>query len=177
MRNILLVVAVVAMSFGAAAGEKNAPAKDAAAKSRATVRKEKTEDALSFIKEKSPRSYELVTNYLSIIQVGAKSGVQVSNNPPRFQVGEKTACTMLSWYASCIVHDAHHSKLYNDYRRKFNCKVPKEIYSGRKAEDECLYVQEDFYREINVPETGRYIKHLRNMRKVDYFSDYKNRDW
>ena len=39
MRNILLVVAVVAMSFWAAAGEKNAPAKDAAAKSRATVRK------------------------------------------------------------------------------------------------------------------------------------------
>ena len=136
---------------------------------------EKTEDALALIKEKSPRSYELVTNYVSIIKLAEKSGMRAYNNPPMYEVGERTARSNLSWYASTIVHDANHSKQYNDYRRKFNRNVPSEVWTGRKAENECLDAQEAFMRDINAPESR--IKHLQKMREVDYFSDYKNRNW
>ena len=136
---------------------------------------EKTEDALFLIKEKSPRSYELVTNYVSIIQSAEKSGMRAFNNPPIFQVGSKTAQSDLRWYASSIVHDAYHSKLYNDYRKKFNRKVPSEIWKGRNAENSCLSAQEVFLKDIGAPE--RWMKHIQNGRTRDYFSDYKNRNW
>ena len=136
---------------------------------------EKTEDALFFIKEKSPRSYELVTNYVSIIQSAEKSGMRAYNNPPTFEVGSRTARSNLRWYASTIVHDAYHSKLYNDYRKKFNRKVPSEIWTGRNAENACLSVQEDFMKDAGAPE--RVIKYIQKGRTRDYFSDYKNRNW
>ena len=136
---------------------------------------EKTEDALFFIKEKSPRSYELVTNYVSIIQSAEKSGMRAYNNPPTFEVGSRTAQSDLRWYASSIVHDAYHSKLYNDYRKKFNRKVPSEIWTGRNAENACLSVQEDFMKDAGAPE--HVIKYIQKGRTRDYFSDYKNRDW
>ena len=136
---------------------------------------EKTEDALFLIKEKSPRSYELVTNYVSIIQSAEKSGMRAFNNPPTFQVGSRTAQSDLRWYASSIVHDAYHSKLYNDYRKKFNRKVPSEIWKGRNAENSCLSAQEDFMKDVGAPE--HVMKHLQKMRTVDYFSDSKKRNW
>ena len=136
---------------------------------------EKTEKALFLIKEKSPKSYELVTNYVSIIQSAEKSGMRAFNNPPTFQVGSRTAQSDLRWYASSIVHDAYHSKLYNDYRKKFNRKVPSEIWTGRNAENSCLSVQEVFLKDIGAPE--RWMKHIQNGRTRDYFSDYKNRNW
>ena len=136
---------------------------------------ERTEDALFLIKEKSPKSYELVTNYVSIIQCAEKSGMCAFNNPPTFQVGSRTAQSDLRWYASSIVHDAYHSKLYNDYRKKFNRKVPKEIWTGRNAENSCLSAQEVFLKDIGAPE--RWMKHIQNGRTRDYFSDYKNRNW
>lgn len=136
---------------------------------------EKTEEALFLIKEKSPRSYELVTNYVSIIQSAEKSGMRAYNNPPTFKVGSRTAQSNLRWYASTIVHDAYHSKLYNDYRKKFNRKVPSEIWSGRNAENACLSAQEDFMKDVGAPE--HVMKHLQKMRNVDYFSDSKKRNW
>ena len=136
---------------------------------------EKTEEALFLIREKSPRSYELVTNYVSIIQRAEKSGMRAFNNPPTFQVGSRTAQSNLRWYASTIVHDAYHSKLYNDYRKKFNRKVPSEIWTGRNAENSCLSAQEGFMKDVGAPE--HVMKHLQNGRTRDYFSDYKNRNW
>ena len=136
---------------------------------------EKTEEALFLIKEKSPRSYELVTNYISIIQNAEKSGMRAYNNPPLFKVGSRSARSDLRWYASGIVHDAYHSKLYNDYRKKFNRKVPNEIWTGRNAENSCISVQELFLKDVGAPEYM--MKHLQKMRTVDYFSDPKKRNW
>ena len=97
------------------------------------------------------------------------------NNPPTFKVGSRTAQSDLRWYAASIVHDAYHSKLYNDYHKKFNRKVPKEIWKGRNAENSCLSAQEVFLKDIGAPE--RWVKYTQKGRTMDYFSDYKNRNW
>ena len=135
----------------------------------------KTEEALALIREKAPKFYVSVTNYIGVIKVGKFSGMRAKENPPTFQVGLKTAECPLTWYASSIVHDANHSKQYNDYRKNVNKKVPKEIWTGRSAEDACIDVQEAFLKEINAPEWQ--IKSLQKYRQIDYFSDAKSRDW
>lgn len=134
----------------------------------------KTEDALALIQEKSPRSYAIVTNYLSVIQSAKKSGINPATDTPTFHVGAPTFNTSVEWYASSIVHDSYHSKLYHDYRGKFKGKpVPAEVWSGREAENKCLTAQENFMRDINASETK--IKSVQKMRHIDYFTI--ERDW
>ena len=136
----------------------------------------KTETALSLIKEKSPTSYAIVTNYISIIQLTKKSGMDAKAEFPTFNVGLTTSKYPLSWYASAIVHDSYHTKLYHDYRKDHKGKkVPDEIWTGRNAENECLTVQEAFLKEINAPEYQ--IKCVQRNRHIDYFSDMKSRNW
>ena len=136
---------------------------------------ERTRNALSLIEKDAPEFYKMVTTYVGIIQSAEKSGMRAYANPPTFEVGLRTSRSPVSWYASSIVHDAYHSKLYNDYRKKNNGPVPSEIWTGRKAEDACLSVQEDFLKTIHAPE--HQIRHVQNGKHVDYFSNYKNRDW
>lgn len=136
---------------------------------------EKTEDALSLIRKKSPKSYAIVTNYVSIIQSAKQSGMAAFANPPTFHVGLRSFQSQLSWYASGIVHDAYHSKLYHDYRKQHTSeKVPSEIWTGRDAENACLSVQEDFLKEIDAP--AYQIRYVQKMRTIDYFSS-PTRDW
>ena len=136
---------------------------------------QRTQEALTLIKEKSPRSYAIVTNYLSVIRRGEQSGIQASAEPPTYYVGLRTAESELTWYASCIVHDATHSKLYRDYRKKHKReRVPDEIYRGRSGENACISVQQDFYRDVGGFE--KKIQYLEKLKTIDYFSA-KTRDW
>ena len=135
---------------------------------------EKTEEALLCIKNGSPKSYELVTNNLSIIQRGKQSGVNPRSDPRIFRVGLITSKATLPWYASCIVHDAYHVKLYKDYRKKNHRTVPSEIFSGRVAENACISAQEEFLKDIDAP--PGLISCLEGMRKIDYFS-CEDRNW
>ena len=134
----------------------------------------KTQEALALIKEKSPKSYAIVTNYLSIIQRGEMSGIRSRAEPPTFYVGLRTAESQLSWYASAIVHDAYHSKLYRDYRKRHGEPVPREVYAERTGEDACLTAQENFLRDVDAPEFM--LRHIEDGRYVDYFSS-QTRDW
>ena len=135
---------------------------------------EKTKDALSLIEKGSPDIYEMVTNYISVIRCGRTSGMDAKRPLPTFRVGT-TADSNLHWYASTIVHDANHSKLYNDHLNKFGGPVPSNIWTGREAENSCLSVQEEFLKAIHA--SNNKIKHVRKMRNVDYFSSKVKRTW
>ena len=50
----------------------------------------KAEEALALIKEKSPRSYVIVKNYLSVIRPGEQSGIRTTADPPTYNVGPRT---------------------------------------------------------------------------------------
>ncbi len=136
---------------------------------------DRTKVALSFIEKGAPESYMLVTNYIGVIQQYECSGMRAYDSPPTYHVGERTSNASVLWYASTIVHDAYHSKLYNDYLKERGKPVPGEIWTGREPENACLSAQEDFLRAVNAPE--KTIKHVRKMRDVDYFSSEVKRDW
>ena len=134
-----------------------------------------TKAALSHIEKDAPSFYELVTNYISIIRRGEASGMRAFDPLPTFQVGLKTSRTPLQWYASDIVHDAYHSKLYNDYVKTSGRPVPSDIWTGREAENACLSVQEDFLKAVHA--TKNKIEHVRRGRNRDYFSKKVKRTW
>ena len=135
---------------------------------------EKTKTALSLIEKKAPSYYTVVTNCLSFIRRGNRSGIFPSASPPTVIFGLKTSRSSLTWYASAIVHEAYHRKLYTDYLKTFGAPVPANIYSEREGENSCLSAQEDFLKTINASE--KKIKHLQKMRNVDYSSS-EERDW
>ena len=134
-----------------------------------------TKAALSHIEKDAPSFYELVTNYISIIRRGDMSGMRAFDPLPTFKVRINTSRTPLQWYASDIVHDAYHSKLYNDYVKTSGRPVPSDIWTGREAENACLSVQEDFLKAVHA--TKNKIEHVRKMRTVDYFSKKVKRTW
>ena len=135
----------------------------------------KTRSALSLIEEKAPGYYTMVTNCIHIILRGNASNISASAPLPICQIGPKTFQAKLTWYASGFVHEAYHSKLYNDYVRESGCPVPANIWTGREAENSCLSAQEDFLKIIHAPEYQ--IRYVRKMRNVDYFSSKVKNTW
>ena len=93
-------------------------------------------------------------------------------------VGFETANSDPIWYASSMVHDANHSKQYQDYLLKNpDCQaVPAEIYSGEASEKDCLEVQWAVLEHLNAPE--RYLSHVRNGLRRKYWEvKLKDRWW
>ncbi|MCL1806115.1 MAG: S-layer homology domain-containing protein [Oscillospiraceae bacterium] len=110
-----------------------------------------TQAALELIQEKSPSGWELVTSYIGCIQQGESSGMWAFLTPPTFVVGNATYTSSTTWYASSIVHDAHHSKQYHDHLAVHG-SVPNEVWTGYDAEMQCLAVQIAFLEEIGAPQ-------------------------
>jgi hypothetical protein len=111
---------------------------------------ENTRAALVLIKE-SDTADEIVNNYVGVIKQGKTSGMAAQQTPPTFVVGEASYEASLTWYASAIVHDAYHSKLYHDYLKNHDY-VPYNVWTGEEAEMACLEVQIEFLEEIGAPE-------------------------
>ena len=131
----------------------------------------KTKEALDYIETNAPRFLPFVVEHIGVIAHavmvhGGHSGVDVYAKPPIFYVAHRTFAAGTSWYASCIVHDATHVKLYREGKP----------HSGREAEDICLEHQKQFLTESNSGQHHiKYIQHLIDDR-VDYFSKRK-RNW
>ena len=133
-----------------------------------------TQKALQLIKQHSPAHYEMVEQHIGRIQQHEKSGMAAFWDTPTFLVGRKTSNSSTHWYASCIVHDAHHSKLFHDTLQKFGY-VPKEAWTGKTAEMACLDIQESFLKTSKAPK--RHLSSIDKARTYDYWSDYKARNW
>ena len=123
-----------------------------------------TKNALDVIKS-SNSSHKLVMRYICIIQQNSYSGMRAYDNPPSFQVGNATYTASTTWYASAIVHDAYHSKLYHDYLETHD-KVPDDVWTGYNAEMQCLSVQISFLKEIGAPQN-----------EIDYAESLYGTNW
>ncbi len=130
----------------------------------------RTEEALCLIKDQAPKSYSMLTNYHFIIQRGRLSSITPRSTPPKFYVDNETFSGSLDWYASCILHDSYHLKLYKDYRKRYGKNVPVTVFAGRGPENACLSVQQDFYREIKAPASKAQIRYLERLKSIDYFT-------
>ena len=127
---------------------------------------ERTEKALELIKNQYPDCYDLVTNYVGIIEQYSESGMWAFENPPIFRVGLATYSSSTTWYASSIVHDSYHSKLYNDYLVSHD-SVPAEIWRDMEAEMACLELQIHFLETIGAPEAE--IEHAKSFRGENWW--------
>jgi len=114
---------------------------------------EDTESALHLLQATSPSSYQEVSENISIIEcVTEGSGMYAYEQEPRFVVGDATREAGALWYASAIVHDATHSKLYNEYRESHpGERVPDTIWTGEDAEMTCLEAQASALDDMGAP--------------------------
>jgi hypothetical protein len=146
---------------------------------------QRTKAALQLLKKKTPEKYAIVLKYVGKIQQHTYSGMAASENPPTYKVGSQTSNASLTWYASTIVHDAYHSKLYYDYLYTHKEAVPDEVWTGMDAEMHCLDIQIKTLEKIKAPTYE--IKYARSLRGSNWWDldgdgdydaeDEKKRDW
>ena len=116
--------------------------------------------ALKLLKRRAPRNFATVRKYIGRIEDFKRSGMCAWENPPTFYLSKKSAFYSLTWCASCILHDAHHAKLYLDNRTKG--KHPHHlIYSGQKVELECIRRQILVSKRIGAPPNE--LAHLKSL--------------
>ena len=121
-----------------------------------------TKKALRVLKSKSSATYtRVVLKYVKKIKSHKISGMNVFARVPTYEVGIPTAFESLKWYASTIAHDAYHSKLYFDYKKKHKRSVPRRVYAGVRAELICIKFQIKVGRKIGL--AGSKIKYLKTL--------------
>jgi hypothetical protein len=82
---------------------------------------------------------------------------------PTYCVGKRTWQSSPVWYASTIVHDGYHSKLYRENRRTVLGipYTPRKAWTGKRAEQECLRLQLNALCEMSAnPATQQYVRSL-----------------
>ena len=136
--------------------------------------KYRTKKAIELIKNETPDTYKMVAEFIAIIRQGKQSGMWAFENPPAFEVGNLTYMASRKWYASTIVHDAYHSKLFHTHRREHNLPVPRDVWTGKEAEMKCMDVQEEFLIAVRAPR--RTLEHL-NRKRTEYFWEIPARHW
>jgi hypothetical protein len=143
-----------------------------------------TSQALTLIKDKAPDAYLKIETYVGVIEQGEHSGMWAWENPPRYEVGQRTADSTTTWYASTIAHDAVHSELYHEYLAQNGEPVPDDAWASVEAERFCIAYQLKVLKEIDGPEyeieylesqTGTHCD-VDNDGDCDW-DDYDNRDW
>jgi len=137
--------------------------------------------AVLLLKARDPDAYAVVTNYVGLIREGPRSGMRADNKPPVYEMTAATAFYSLTWCAATIAHDSFHAKLYREYREAHHGRVPGEVWTGNKAEQQCMTHQLAVMErigstraEIDYAKTqadGHYVK------DHETWSDYRSRKW
>ena len=119
--------------------------------------KESTNSAINFLKDKSPKDYQMALKYLGTIEcIDSGSVVYPWQNPPIFRVGRETINTGIFWYASVLVHEACHIELYSKGL----------TWKGEGPEKMCLEIQYDALVKIGA-----------NKDLLDYARGIINSEW
>lgn len=138
----------------------------------------KTNQALDLLRNKAKSHYDTIVKYVGIIEcTESQSGMHVRENPPRYQVGKATVDAGAIWFAGTIAHDACHSKQYHDYLlNNPSSSVPSDVYTGRKAEAQCLDIQYDALSKMGA--TQEILDYVANIINSEYWNvDYGDRWW
>ena len=111
-------------------------------------------EALSLIQKKAEIHFDMISSYIGRIREWEDfEGMAAYDSPPTFLLKYESALQSVSWCASVIAHDAMHSKLYHDYRKKNPEKaVPDSVWTGRAIELKCIELQIEVARQIGAPE-------------------------
>jgi len=121
--------------------------------------------ALKLLSRKAPVKFKTVKKYIRRIEENPQSRICHLNNMPIVFMAKKSAFYSITWCASCIAHEAYHSKQFIDYWRKYK-KVPSNVHYGRKAELECMAYQILVSKQIHAPKHE--IEHLKKQDGMHY---------
>jgi hypothetical protein len=112
--------------------------------------KEHTDAALDLLRCSS--HFAQIKPYVSVIREAKCSGMRANTANPAFEVGQQTWQSPTIWYASAIIHDGYHSKLYHEHRRRFLWLdfTPSHSWTGTRVEQECLIFQIRFLRSVDA---------------------------
>jgi hypothetical protein len=127
---------------------------------------------------KARSHFETVQKYIEVIECSEQgSGMFAYETPTRFLTRASTRNAGTIWYAGTIVHDAGHSKLYNDFKTSDpNSSVPDDVWTGQSAEAACLAVQADALQEIGADQST--IDYVNNILQTEYWNvPYSERWW
>lgn len=144
-----------------------------------------TRAALALLEQKDPEAFNKIQTYIGIIEQGEHSGMWAWEVPPRYEVGDATAFSSVTWYASTIAHDATHSELYAQYQIAHpGLPVPQEAFSSVEVERFCNGYQLEVLKHIDAPQSEiDYMSTLDGTHcDVDRdgdcdWEDYQNRNW
>ena len=137
-----------------------------------------TEQALALLRQEVPNHYNIVNQYVGIIEcVDSGSGMVVRADPPKYLAGSATRDAGNIWYAGTIVHDACHSKQYHDYLAENSAvAVPNHVYIGGKAEAICLAAQIDALGGLGA--SSHVLQYVRDIIDSKYWEvPYEDRYW
>ena len=133
----------------------------------------RTEDALTLLRPLD--QFHIIGKNLAVIRQGRRSGMKAWAKKPMFIVGELTWMHSALWYAGAIAHDAYHSKLYSDAKKRGGDHTPDaDSWSGAEAEIKCLAFQRQVLSKLKADETMLdYVDHC--AEKPPYQG--RNRGW
>lgn len=121
-----------------------------------------TKKALKLLKTRSNLIYKsTVLPYIKKIKLHKTSGMNVFAKMPTYEVANQTAFSSLKWYASTMAHDAYHSKLYFDYKKKHKGQVPRKAFANQKSESRCIKFQIKVAKKIGASAAD--IKYLKSL--------------
>jgi hypothetical protein len=135
----------------------------------------RTEQALALLRGSS--WFEQVRPYVVVIEQAKRSGMAVYRRKPTFLVGQRTWQARSLWYASAILHDGYHSKLYYENRRRFlffTFTKPSD-WKGKHAEQKCLDIQLRFLRDVGADAT--LLAYVEQLAANPTYQDHLNRNW
>ena len=138
-------------------------------------------EALALLKSKAPDAYVIVTDYVKRIEQGEHSGMWAYKTPPTYEMNDKTTSYSLTWRAATIAHDSFHSKLYHDYQKAHEGRVPDAVWTGTAAEEQCMKHQLAVMKLIGASKweidyatkqaAGHYVK------DHETWEEFKRRKW
>ena len=81
------------------------------------------------------------------------------------------------WYAGTMVHEACHSQQYNDYQATYSTSsVPKDVFSGKEAEAQCLMVQTESLKKMGASQ--HILDHVKTIIHSEYWkTPVTEREW
>lgn len=115
--------------------------------------KDRVNEALDFMKERSPKFYTKVITYVGVIECTNKNmSYQFAEEIPRVTLADIKFFRTVTQLASTLIHEAHHSELHIQYRVKNKSNdIHADIYSGKQAEEQCVNEEIKFLKEVNAP--------------------------
>jgi hypothetical protein len=146
--------------------------------------RKQVEGCLNLLSKKAKIEYKMIKDNIGIISQNGKSGMRAWENPPRYQMSDRTAFYSLTWCAGTIAHDAYHSFLYKKYSPVGGGKPPYEKWAGISSEKKSIDFQLSVMGKIGA--SGHEINYLKSLDgthgdvngdgKLDN-EDYRLRNW